>query len=158
MQTMGGSKETIELPLRDQHIMGHPSVLGEMPRPLTAKSAHILPKPLKSQKRAVNFRGLILMSQPWRSLTSCHVRSEEKMQRIDREISDVEIIDIYMEILDLVEDTYEDPIRDDFKKQSRSAQLGYDLLRLLTDKGVMAPGKKDPQQKIDIDGHGGSST
>lgn len=80
------------------------------------------------------------------------------MQRIDREISDVEIIDIYMEILDLVEDTYEDPIRDDFKKQSRSAQLGYDLLRLLTDKGVMAPGKKDPQQKIDIDGHGGSST
>lgn len=71
------------------------------------------------------------------------------MQKTDRELSDVEIIDTYMEILDLVESTYEDPIREDFKKQSRSAQLGYDLLRLLIDKGVIAPGKKDPQQKID---------
>lgn len=78
------------------------------------------------------------------------------MQKTDRELSDVEIIDTYMEILDLIESTYEDPIREDFKKQSRSAQLGYDLLRLLIDKGVIAPGKKDPQQKIDIDGHGGS--
>lgn len=78
------------------------------------------------------------------------------MQKTDRELSDVEIIDTYMEILDLVESTYEDPIREDFKKQSRSAQLGYDLLRLLIDKRVIAPGKKDPQQKIDIDGHGGS--
>lgn len=73
------------------------------------------------------------------------------MQKTDRELSDVEIIDTYMEILDLVESTYEDPIREDFKKQSRSAQLGYDLLRLLIDKGVIAPGKKDPQQRMDTD-------
>lgn len=73
------------------------------------------------------------------------------MQRTDIEVSDIEIIDTYMEILDLVESTYEEPIREEFMRQSRCAQLGYDLIRLLIDKGIIAPGKEDPQQSIDTD-------
>lgn len=73
------------------------------------------------------------------------------MQKTDIEVSDIEIIDTYMEILDLVESTYEDPIREDFKRQSRCAQLGYDLIRLLIKKGVIAPGDNDPQQRMATD-------
>lgn len=151
MQIMGGSKETIKQLLTDQHIMAHPSVLDEMQRNMTAKSAHIFINHLRSQKRAAIFHGLLLVSQTWRSLSFYHARNEEKMQRTDKEVSDIEIIDTYMEILDLVESTYEDPIREDFKKKSRCEQLGYDLLYLLINKGVIAPGKKDPQQRLDTD-------
>lgn len=73
------------------------------------------------------------------------------MQRTDKELSDVEIIDTYFEILDLIVRTYSEPLRADFLRQSRCAQLGYDLLRLTIDRGVIAPGKKDPQQRIDTD-------
>lgn len=73
------------------------------------------------------------------------------MQKTGIEQSDVEIIDTYYEILDLIVRTYNNPLRVDFIRQSRSAQLGYDLMRLAMDKGVIAPGGQDPQIKMDTD-------
>lgn len=73
------------------------------------------------------------------------------MQRTDRELTDVEIIDLYFEILDLIVGTYKDPLRADFLRQSRCAQLGYDLLRLTIDRGVIAPGEQDPQMRLNTD-------
>ena len=78
------------------------------------------------------------------------------MQRTDKELSDVEIIDTYFEILDLIVRTYREPLRADFVRQSRCAQLGYDLLRMSIDKGVIAPGGQDPQMRIDVERKGGS--
>lgn len=76
------------------------------------------------------------------------------MQRTDKELSDVEIIDTYYEILDLIVSTYNNPLRVDFLRQSRSAQLGYDLMRLAMDKGVIAPGGQDPQIRMDTEQKG----
>lgn len=73
------------------------------------------------------------------------------MQRTDKELSDVEIIDAYFEILDLIVNTYRHPPRPDFIRQSRCAQLGYDLLRMSIDKGMIAPGGQDPQMRMDVD-------
>lgn len=73
------------------------------------------------------------------------------MQRTDKELSDVEIIDTYFEILDLIVRTYSEPLRADFVRQSRCAQLGYDILRLTLDRGVIALGGQDPQIRMNTD-------
>lgn len=73
------------------------------------------------------------------------------MQRTDKELSDVEIIDTYFEILDLIVRTYREPLRADFVRQSRCAQLGYDILRLTLDRGVIDLGGQDPQIRMNTD-------
>lgn len=73
------------------------------------------------------------------------------MRKTGKKNSDIEIRDTYNEILDLIVRTYEEPPRKDFEKQSRCAQLGYDLLRLTISSGLIAPGDSDPQMKLRMD-------
>ena len=73
------------------------------------------------------------------------------MQRTERELTDVEMIDALEEILDLIIEAYDKPLRKDFERQSRSAQFGYDILRMLIDKKILSVGNKvtkDGQYKI----------
>ena len=73
------------------------------------------------------------------------------MQKTERELTDVEMIDTLDEILDLIIETYDKPLRKDFEKQSRPAQFGYDILRMLMEKGLLSVGSevtKDGQYKI----------
>ena len=53
------------------------------------------------------------------------------MLRVQRDITDVEMIDALNEVIDIVVDCYQHPVREDFRKSSRSAQIGYDIQRCL---------------------------
>ena len=55
------------------------------------------------------------------------------MLRVQRELTDVEMIDALDGIIDIVIDCYQHPIREGFEKSSRSAQIGYDIQRYLLD-------------------------
>lgn len=60
-----------------------------------------------------------------------HARNEVDMTRAQRDVTDVEMIDALNEVMDIIIDCYAYPVRDDFKKQSRAAQIGYDIQRCL---------------------------
>ena len=59
------------------------------------------------------------------------------MQRVQREVTDVEMIDALNEIIDLIVDCYDQPLRPEFDKSSRSAQIGHDVVKTLREKGLM---------------------
>lgn len=70
------------------------------------------------------------------------------MQKTERELTDVEMIDALLEIIDLIIATYDNPIRDEFKRTSRCSQAGYDIIMLLISKDMIRMGKKNPQLTI----------
>lgn len=62
------------------------------------------------------------------------------MLRVQREMTDVEMIDALDGVIDIIIDSYNQPIREDFKKLSRSAQIGYDIQRYLLDHKLIRVG------------------
>lgn len=70
------------------------------------------------------------------------------MQKTERELTDVEMIDALLEIIDLIIATYDNPIRDEFKRTSRCSQAGYDIIMLLISKGMIRMGKRNAQMSI----------
>lgn len=97
------------------------------------------------------------------------------MQRTERELTDVEIIDAFNEIVDLIVESYDAPVRKEFQSGSRAAQIGHDIVdhlhkrdvldrlsnigygaqRILIGYGAIKPGKADPQQRIELEGNNG---
>ena len=75
------------------------------------------------------------------------------MQRVQREITDIEMIDALNEILDLIIDCYEGPVRPEYEKVSRSAQIGHDIVRVMTKRDLLWRWQKIgyDSQKILID-------
>lgn len=59
------------------------------------------------------------------------------MQRVKREITDIEMIDALNEILDLIIDCYEGPVRPEYEKDSRAAQIGHDIVRVMTKRDLI---------------------
>lgn len=53
------------------------------------------------------------------------------------------------EILKIIIDAYDDPVRDDFKKYSRSAQIGHDIVWRLLEEGIIATGKEEGQIRFE---------
>ncbi len=70
------------------------------------------------------------------------------MQRTGRELTDVEMIDLFFEIVQIMLDAYNKPLRPDFEKRSRTAQAGYDIMILLHKKGIIAPGEAQGKLKL----------
>ena len=62
------------------------------------------------------------------------------MLRPQREVTDVEMIDALNEIIDIIIDCYHNPVRDDYKKLSRSAQIGYDVQKSLLRRDLIRTG------------------
>jgi len=60
--------------------------------------------------------------------------------RVQRELTDVEMIDALNGVIDIVIDCYQHPVREDYKKLSRSAQIGYDIQRYLLDHDLIRVG------------------
>ena len=73
------------------------------------------------------------------------------MYQVEREITDVEIIDAFYEIIDLLLRGYNEPIREGFNKKSRAEQVGYDLTMCLIRKDIIHVGKQDDQQKLELE-------
>ena len=70
------------------------------------------------------------------------------MQRSEMKKTDVEIIGALMDIIGIVLAGHNEPIREDFKRQSRSAQVGYDVTRYLFTQGFILPGEKKDQIEL----------
>ena len=62
------------------------------------------------------------------------------MLRVQREMTDVEMIDALNGVIDIIIDCYQHPVREDFKKSSRSAQIGYDIQRYLMEHNLIRVG------------------
>ena len=78
------------------------------------------------------------------------------MYQVEREITDVEIIDVFYEIIDLLLRGYNEPIREGFSKKSRAEQVGYDLTMCLIRKDLIHVGQKEEQQKLELEGGNGT--
>lgn len=72
------------------------------------------------------------------------------MQRTERELTDVEIIDAFEKILEIIITNSEHPVREDFQKFSRAAQDGYDIKRYLMDEKILMTGARNQQEKLKI--------
>lgn len=72
------------------------------------------------------------------------------MQRTERELTDVEIIDAFEKILEIIITNSENPVREDFVKASRAAQDGYDIKRYLMDENILRTGARNQQEKLKI--------
>lgn len=72
------------------------------------------------------------------------------MQRTERQLTDVEMIDAFLEILSIIIKGYKDPIRPEFYKESRAGQVGYDIVEHLVREDILRPGKLDQQEKLKL--------
>ncbi len=59
------------------------------------------------------------------------------MQRVQRQVTDVEMIDALEEIIDLIIDCYEHPVRKEHEKDARSTQIGHDIVKVLTKRDLI---------------------
>ena len=59
------------------------------------------------------------------------------MLRVQKDLTDVEMIDALNDIIDIIIDCYNKPLRQEFVKYSRSAQIGHDIFKTLRQKKIM---------------------
>lgn len=72
------------------------------------------------------------------------------MYKIDRERTDIEMIDSLEDIIEIVLRGYNEPIRADFSKKSRSEQIGFDVTNYLRAHDMIQIGKSESQRKLDL--------
>ena len=60
------------------------------------------------------------------------------MQRVQREVTDVEMIDALNDIIDLIIENYDAPVRPEFQKDSRAAQIGHDIVQKLKEREILS--------------------
>lgn len=59
------------------------------------------------------------------------------MQRTEREVTDIEMIDALNEIIDLIIDVYNNPMRPEYENETRATQLGHDIVHHLTQRELL---------------------
>lgn len=72
------------------------------------------------------------------------------MRRVERELTDVEIIDTFEEIRDMMIANSEGEVLPQFQKESRMAQQGWRLTQIMLKHQMMEPGRWDPQEKLKV--------
>lgn len=72
------------------------------------------------------------------------------MRRTERELTDVEIIDAFDKIVDIIINNYEQEVPESFRKESRAAWIGYKIQRMLLDKKIIETGKKEEQRRLKV--------
>lgn len=92
------------------------------------------------------------------------------MQRTARELTDVEMIDALNDIIDLICDSYNHPLREEFENETRATQIGKDIetkllqrrilerysnigyqtQRNLLDKGIIKTGGIKNQEELEL--------
>lgn len=77
-------------------------------------------------------------------------RKEESMRRTERELTDVEIIDTFEEIRDVMIANSQGEVLPQFQKESRMAQLGWRITQIMLKNEMMETGFKDPQEKLKV--------
>ena len=59
------------------------------------------------------------------------------MLRVQRQLTDVEMIDALNEIIDLIVECYQQPVRSDYEKASRASQIGHDIVDRLRQRDIL---------------------
>lgn len=72
------------------------------------------------------------------------------MRRTERELTDVEIIDAFDKIVDIIINNYEQEVPESFRKGSRAAWIGYKIQRMLLDEKIIETGKKEEQRRLKV--------
>ena len=72
------------------------------------------------------------------------------MRRTGRELTDVEIIDAFETIIDIILRGNNEPIRKEFEKYSRCTQIGYDIETSLKEADIIEPGENYRQEKLKV--------
>ena len=72
------------------------------------------------------------------------------MRRTERELTDVEIIDAFDEILAIIICNYDRQVSEDFKKASRAAEIGYTIQKRLIELKIIEPGKNEDQRRMEV--------
>ena len=72
------------------------------------------------------------------------------MRRTERELTDVEIIDAFDKIVDIIINNYEQEVPESFRKESRAAWIGYKIQRMLLDEKIIETGKKEEQRRLKV--------
>ena len=72
------------------------------------------------------------------------------MQRTRRALTDTEKIEAFEQILKIIIENSEQPVRKDFEKYSRAAQDGYDIKRYLMNQKILKTGVRNQQEKLNI--------
>lgn len=70
------------------------------------------------------------------------------MRRTDRKLTDGEIIDAFENIIDIIINNSEGEVLPQFKKESRAAQIGFLIQRLLLEAEIIEPGKPNYQRRL----------
>ena len=73
------------------------------------------------------------------------------MHIVRRQFNEEELLDILSNILQIVIAAFDSPLRKDFEKQSRATQIGYDITKLLVEKGFLAVGQREEQMRIETE-------
>ena len=73
------------------------------------------------------------------------------MYQIDREIQDIDVIDAFYGVIEIVLKGYNEPIRDGFNKKSRSEQIGYDVTNYLMENQFIHIGQNEAQHRLDLE-------
>ena len=72
------------------------------------------------------------------------------MYKIDRERTDIEMIDSLEDIIEIVLRGYNEPIRADFSKKSRSEQIGFDVTNYLRSHNMIQIGKAESLRRLEL--------
>ena len=62
------------------------------------------------------------------------------MIRVQRDVTDVEMIDALNEVIDIIVDCYQHPVSDHYQKSYRAAQIGFDIQRSLLSRNLIRTG------------------
>lgn len=72
------------------------------------------------------------------------------MRKTERELTDVEMIDALLHIVDIIIDDYDREVAPQFRKDSRAAQIGYEIQRFMIEAGIIEPGKSETQRRLEV--------
>lgn len=72
------------------------------------------------------------------------------MRRTAKELTDVEIIDAFEDIIDIVLKGNNEPIRKEFERYTRCTQIGYDIELTLKNADIIEVGENYRQEKLKI--------
>lgn len=72
------------------------------------------------------------------------------MFKTERERTDIEMIDSLEDIIEIVLRGYNEPIRADFSKKSRSEQIGFDVTNYLRSHNMIQIGKAESQRRLEL--------
>jgi len=72
------------------------------------------------------------------------------MYKIERERTDIEMIDSLEDIIEIVLRGYNEPPRAEFMLKSRSEQIGFDVTNYLRSHNMIQIGKAESQRRLEL--------